>query len=847
MQINFNTINFTPKYKKQEYTTNPSVARDTQIKEYSPAAYQDFNVSFGERLFRTPENFYEQEFNEKNMPKTLHKYIYEGVDSDFKRTIPPAQAMKEVFGKINFAKDLDTVKLLFPDEPLFENLTSTPNKKSREGLLGVINLFKNDPEYVANNRTLFKNGQDDLGMYVLKKIYLEGKTLKEINKDFARDVSVHYAGFEIKPQDYAAFGIRFPERPFWKSFVATREDFPYVYIPRTTAERVEVGDRTRTSSTTEAAPVKKKRQPLSFVERKKMSEAMINWHASMTDAERQAWLEKMKVGREASVFHNYFGAIVTIAQDKVDHAGKMAAFFEKVYGDPDYMQGSASKKDKELALSRFWKAHQQHRHNYSKAMNEVIADFDKAYAQDGESPEFQELLSLADSIAAKNEENRQLRAEARAEAARQAEEARKAEEAARKAEELAKAQELVETKPVPSTEMSYEEMLEIESSKNGCKIYKFKLSDGTDVSIVANLEEMMSNKLDQELMYMPTSFRSKYKKFFMNEAIAQDEKYLLSLFYADKMENFNVCEYKDDVPKEASSDVKVRMQEDLKSQFLSETQTRAISKVLHETFDLQNRSLVMASDQALIELLMSTPLPDDATLREIADIRYADMKETGLIPDTFDEEDRNEILTMLETRIAKDLGRYHKSEVGLLDTSTLGEGLGLILAGKPLTKEQQKFLDDRVSYYRTPLSTAEQRKVTLQLVNELLKFDLSSAVSNDEERVGFIFDAAMATVKKYPEVRSLLTSLVQKKYITSESSNMRCLLDKNLDQTVKDARLYKFVVDFIEHDADFFKLVVCQDKEILEKYIKPYDLPLYDSLMAFRSFGANALKDIYKK
>ena len=70
---------------------------------------------------------------------------------------------------------------------------------------------------------------------------------------------------------------------------------------------------------------------------------------------------------------------------------------------------------------------------------------------------------------------------------------------------------------------------------------------------------------------------------------------------------------------------------------------------------------------------------------------------------------------------------------------------------------------------------------------------------------------------------------------------MRCLLDKNLDQTVKDARLYKFVIDFIEHDADFFKLVVCQDREILEKYIKPYDL------MAFRSFGANALKDVYKK
>ncbi len=846
MQVSFNVINFTPKHKRQDNTTSPLVARDTQLKEYSPVAYQDFNVSFGERLFRTPQNFYEQDFNEKNMPKTLHEYIYEGVDTNFKRTIPPAQAMKEAFGKINFAKDLDTVKLMFPDEPLFANLSSTPNKKSREGLLGMINLLKDDPEYKANNRTLFKNGQDDLGMYILKKIYLEGKTLKEINKDFARDVSVHYKSYDIRPQDYAAFGIRFPEKPFWKSFIATREDFPYVYIPRTTAERVQTGDRSHSASAIESAPPKKKRQPLSFVERKRLSEAMVNWHANMTDAERNAWLEKMKVGREASVFHNYFGEIVTIAQDKVDHAGKMAAFFEKVYGDPEYMQSSAPKKDKDLALSRFWKAHQQHRINYSKAMSEVIADFDKAYGEDGDSPEFRDLLTLAESITAKNEENRKLRAEARAEAARQAEEARKMEELSRQAEAILQAEEKAKAAAEQAKPLTYDEMLESESAKKGAKVYKFALSDGTPVSIVANFPEMMNNKLDRELMYMPSVFRAKYKKFFMEHQSVTD-KYLLSLFYADKMGDFTVSEYKGDTPQEVDDDLKAKMNEDLKDEFMTHEEVEELGKNIHREFDMKNKSLVRSADQALIELIFATPLPDQKTFRELAAIRFADLKSEGLIPESFDIDDNEEILTMLEKRISDDLEGYHGINTACLDTSSMGVALDLLLGGEPLTKEQQRFLDSRASFYRTPLTTTESRKITFNVVNELLKLDLGSIIGRDEESIGHIYDAAMATVRKYPEVRSILTSLLQRHYITSENSDMRCFLDKNVDKKVKDARLYKLVIDIIHNDPDFFKLVVCMDADILNKYIKPYDPTLYESMMQFRIFGANALKDVYKK
>ena len=143
---NHNLLKQNKQNNNQSLQTNPIVRQETTGIP-GMYAYRDYNLSFGARLFRSPQNFYEQEFNEQNMPATLHKYIYESGDSEFRRSIPPAQAMKEVFGNIKNAKDLDAVKRLYPDEPLFQNLTSTPSKKSREGLLGMINLLKDDPSY----------------------------------------------------------------------------------------------------------------------------------------------------------------------------------------------------------------------------------------------------------------------------------------------------------------------------------------------------------------------------------------------------------------------------------------------------------------------------------------------------------------------------------------------------------------------------------------------------------------------------------------------------------------------------------------------------------------------------
>ena len=280
---------------------------------------------------------------------------------------------------------------------------------------------------------------------------------------------------------------------------------------------------------------------------------------------------------------------------------------------------------------------------------------------------------------------------------------------------------------------------------------------------------------------------------------------------------------------------------------MTHDEVEELGKNIHREFDMKNKALVRSADQALMELIFATPLPDQKSFREIAAIRFADLKSEGLIPETFEEDDNEEIMTMLEKRISDDIEGYHGINVACMDTSSMGAALGLLLGGESLTKDQQRFLDSRASYYRNPLTSTEIRKATLTVVNELLKFDLGAIIGRNEDSVGHIYDAAMATVRKYPEVRSILISLLQKHYITSEDSDMRCFLDKNVDKKVKDAKLYKLVIDIIQKDPDFFKFVICVDSDILDKYIKPYDRTLYESMMSFRVFGANALKDIYKK
>lgn len=484
-------VQFTPQLLMQKRT--PQIQQKQQNHKventfsYNPIGYQDYNVSFGARLFRTPENFYEQDFNEQNMPETLHKYIYESTDSNFRKTIPPAQAMKEVFGKINYAKDLDAVKKMFPDEPLFENLTSTPNKKSREGLLGIINLMKNDPSY--EGKTLFKNGNNDLGMYILKKIYVEGKTLKEINKDFSKDVSVYFKSYAIKPQDYNAFGIRFPNNSFWHSFIVTREDFPYVYIPRGPQSEESQGIHSgKTSNVVSKKPVEKNKfEDVKNWEVEKLADALIKGNGSQEETEKQ--MKKRGVPNKDSMnfVAQYMGEINSVVLEKLHISDDMKDYFENY---------------KDLSKTQREKFDEYMKNPYindlrSEVMSATIRFFFDVYGVDGNNEEFQDLLEYARNIKpnriARNEEHNRLQAEYEAALGIFSQEP----------------EEMVETIPAEIDKAENKEISDEDLGVEGKDYFIMNSKNGGTVRIIGTAEDMLTNALVPTLRITPLPYAEK--------------------------------------------------------------------------------------------------------------------------------------------------------------------------------------------------------------------------------------------------------------------------------------------------------------------------------------------------
>ena len=307
---------------------------------YNPIAYQDYNLNFTARLFRTPANFYEQSFNRNGMPDTMKNYLFD--DYEDRQNIPPAQMMKLVFGDLKYADTLEDVKILFPDEPLFENLKDVSGKKARTSVIAEIELMKQE------DKPLFKNGKDNLGLYLLKKIYLEGKSLKEINKDFEKDISVYYKGLSpIKYETLAAYGIKYPNNAFWQSFTATREDFPYEYKPRKPLNTTQTSEK-RALPTSQPKPhaQKPKFSDVKDWEIDKIADAFTKGHGNVEETRRQIKRNGLKESDSLNFVAKYLGEINSIVLDRLHVSDEMKDYFE----NPENVAETQQKK-----FEQYWK------------------------------------------------------------------------------------------------------------------------------------------------------------------------------------------------------------------------------------------------------------------------------------------------------------------------------------------------------------------------------------------------------------------------------------------------------------------------------------------------------------
>ena len=408
-----------------EYANSPIQKQQSDLKSF---AYQDFNINF---TGRTPENFYEQEFNKQNMPESMKEYL--DFDYETRKHIPPEQMMNEVFKYIELADKLEDVKEIYPNEKLFKSLHEN-HQQNRTTILGEIKMAKE-----MSNEPLLKDGSDDLGLYILKKIYLNGKTVKEINKDFYdNDMNEAYKGIITRPIDSkttAAYGIQYPKTPFWNSFIATREEYKKFFValpknstnPAVRIKHEENATKTPIQKQANNEPIKAKprvrKYKIKDYQKKQLTNDIKDAKGDIQEVEKKIRKRFAKDDPEASFIVKYLSPIMAVAADRVHLSQEMKDFCEAE-------KINSKSADNEYMFTRFWKKNPHILDYYAQSITDTIDMFEDLYGEGGfipinkdleivnpdtknqtiidrVSPEFLELLDYTQTIAPEREKEYQ--------------------------------------------------------------------------------------------------------------------------------------------------------------------------------------------------------------------------------------------------------------------------------------------------------------------------------------------------------------------------------------------------------------------------------------------------------
>lgn len=528
----FTQIKFDQSKKNSNQNSNKINLSQTTIS----TSYKDYNISFSSR---TPENFYEQDFNRENMPYTMRNYL--NYDYEQRQHIPPEQMMREVFKYIDKAKNFDEVKRLYPNEDLFKNLHD--NKQNHKtNILAEIKIAKE-----LSDAPLLKDGSDNFGMYLLKKIYIEGKTLKEISKDFLeKDINEEYKDFITKPINYettSAYGIKFPKQEFWHSFIATRDEYKkfFIELPKNTIDpnRIEANktiapkDKSTEISARKAYKPEKRKYTTPHYKKEQLKRDLKDSDLTAEDIEKKIKKRFTKDDPEASFIVKYLQPIMVVAADRIHLSEELKSFYDSDKNNPN--------KNDDYALRRFWKENQYLKQDYATSIIDTIELFEDNYGAGGMIPinnEFQPItqnsenskpidfvtenfISLVNSV--KNiESERKERYAQHDELQKQWEE-----------HFITKYGEIQEDKPATTNTQTItptfsEELLENTAKQFNANTYKLKGKNGEDIIITANLDEVLRDKIKSETKYFPTKYRNLYLKF-MQENSAISDKFKLSV------------------------------------------------------------------------------------------------------------------------------------------------------------------------------------------------------------------------------------------------------------------------------------------------------------------------------
>lgn len=540
MKIAKITLNEYKPFIKNKNTNNTTRQQENTVATIPVLnAYRDYSINF---RGRTPENFYEQEFNIKYMPLTMKEFL--NSEYEERKHIPPEQLMSESFKYLAITDNFADVKSTYPNETLFDNLHEA-SLKGRSGVLSDIKLAKE-----MSDTPLINDGTDDLGIYLLRKIYLEGKTIKEINKDFyEKDLNPEYKGIITQPITYgttSAYGIQYPKTDFWNSFIATRDEYKkfFVNMPKQNKadlkkELIQIHNNHKTE---ENKPIHRKYK-IKHYQKEQIKKDIVKTKGDEEALKKTITKRFAKEDPEASFFVKYLSPIMTIAADRIHLSEELKDFAENI----------KSKEDKiENLLSKFWKTHPELLEYYSTAITDTIDLFEETYENGGLLPinneykvitpntsnqkaidfvpqRFVELLNYVQTISPQRElkyiehENEQ-----------------------KKWDEhfLWRYGNENSSSTQKESNTSIEEMIEKSAKENNAKIYVLNGAKGNKIHITCNLDETVGEYFKKEFIGFPSNFINLItRKALQNPLMTENAKLSFStISIADKINDSRILE-----------------------------------------------------------------------------------------------------------------------------------------------------------------------------------------------------------------------------------------------------------------------------------------------------------------
>lgn len=211
-----------PESSKEKTNDTPSTTANVGLR----SKFNDHMLSFKARVDKGLERFFDT--NKDRMPATVRRYVN---SIDDKSRLSPIEAQQRAFYKLNDAESVQDIKKFFPDEELFTDLKNPSQSKATRGLLNS----------VKENKELFDlydidalKDKKNLTVYLVQKVFLEAKTIDEINADLENDLNEDFKeDFKLKNKDskyvysstLRSLGIKTPSFEYQQSLRYTRDGY----------------------------------------------------------------------------------------------------------------------------------------------------------------------------------------------------------------------------------------------------------------------------------------------------------------------------------------------------------------------------------------------------------------------------------------------------------------------------------------------------------------------------------------------------------------------------------------------------------------------------------------------